>query len=107
LIAAAAILLLAQAPAAAATPAQAAFDHAARCRVHTQMLPAVFADNPARQRWGRIVHDYWIERSDRLAPDAGITPERREISYLMIPITADMDFINGCIDDAKKDGLKP
>ncbi|WP_404479680.1 hypothetical protein [Novosphingobium sp. BL-52-GroH] len=107
MIAAAAMLLLAQAPEAAATPARVAFDHAARCRVHTQMLPAVFTENPARQRWGRIVYDYWSKRSDLLAQDAGIKPEQREISYLLIPITADMDFINTCIDEAMKDGLKP
>lgn len=82
------------------------FNHAAKCRVHTELLPSIMVEDPRRQQWGRAVFAYWVKRSDRLAARAGFKPEEVSTRYLMIPITADMDFINGCIEEARKDGVK-
>jgi len=107
--------LLAQATAkdptkdAAATAATVAaeLDHANKCRVHTQMLPTVFADNAGRKRWGEAVSAWWTKESDRLAARLGLSAGDAEIRRLLIPITPDMDFINACVGEAKRHGLKP
>ena len=83
------------------------FDHAARCRVHTELLLAVFYETPKRKAWGQKIFAYWVKRSDKLGLRAGFTEEALPTRYWLIPVTSDMDFINGCIDKARKDGLKP
>jgi hypothetical protein len=82
------------------------FNHAAKCRVHTELLPAIMTESPRRQQWGRAVFAYWVARSDQLGIRSGFSAEELPMRYLMIPIKSDMDFINGCIEEAKKGGTK-
>jgi hypothetical protein len=76
------------------------FDYAAKCRVHTQLLPALSKD-PRQQETGAKVHAYWIKESDRLGKKLGRSKEELEIDYLLIEIKPDMDLIIDCAEKSK------
>ncbi|WP_349023044.1 hypothetical protein [Sphingorhabdus sp.] len=79
---------------------QAQFDYAAKCRVHTQMMPAIAKDVSGRQT-GEAVYAYWIKESDRLGKKLGRTKEQLELDYLLIEIKADMDLLMDCAKKTK------
>lgn len=77
------------------------FEEAARCRVHSEMLPAVLAENPNGRQLGEAVYAYWIRESNRLADELGLTQDERTWRYLVIEITADTDLLRACILGAR------
>ena len=80
------------------------FDYAAKCRVHTQMLPAIWNDNQRQHKYAEKIYSYWIKQSDTLGNKLDLSPKALEFQYLLIEIKPDIDFINDCIKNTK--GIK-
>ena len=86
------------------TDAKAQFDHAATCRVHTQLLPMIAKKDPVSQAAAKTIYDYWIKTSDKRGLEAGHKPEALEFQYLLIPIKPDEALIDRCVKEALENG---
>lgn len=94
------ILLFALLLASGDADVQTRFDYAAKCRVHTQMLPDL-SNDPKMKAAGRKIFSYWTKESDRLGKELGFNKEQLEWKYLVIPITADVELLQDCSSNAK------
>ncbi|MBB3034243.1 hypothetical protein [Alteriqipengyuania lutimaris] len=72
------------------------FGEAAKCRVHTEMLPALFEGDEARVRTGRRIYRYWVGESDRLGSELDLEGDELSLRYLLIPITPDEALLREC-----------